>query len=1049
MGKKYLLLCAAAWLTVSSLAIASEVHGLVTYHGLPVPGATVTVTEGGKKSVTVTDTQGFYSVADLADGTATIDVEMTGFAPVKQGVTIAPDLPMGKWDLTLLSLDQMRTALKPVLSEPFTVTQARSEPQKTAEPPKPPAGKTAVTAAAPAPAASEEVADRANDGLLINGSVNNAATSQFSMAPRFGNTASGRSMYSYGFNLRLDTSALDAKTYSLTGTNTTKPNTDQITGGFSVQGPIKIPHLLVHGPTLYVGYQRVENSYANTASGIMPTQDERNGNLSSLTQTIYAPAIGLSAACLGAGVTPGTAFAGNMIPGACMSTAAEQTLQNPNGLLSLYPLPNITSSPQGNYQLALVSDTHSDSVNSYVYKTVGPKNKDQISGSFAASSTRNSNGTLLGFVDASNSLGINSSISWSHTFNAHLRANIGYQFSRQSNRSTPYWQNRANISGLAGVTGNDQDAADYGPPSLNFTSGIAGLSDANSSFTRNETNATSPRLTWNHGQHNASFGFDFRRQEFNYLSQANPRGTFTFTGAATSTTVAGVTSGGSDFADFLLGIPDASAISFGNADKYLRQSVYAGFVNDDWRMSPQVTINAGVHWDYGAPVTELKGRLVNLDVAPGFSAVAPVVASNPVGTLSGQSYPASLLRPDRAGFEPKVGISWRPVAGSSLVIGAGYGLSYDPSVYPGIAQQMANQAELQSPTSKVLTLQNSSTCQLTLANGFATAVNGVNPCPTTSNSSSGTFGVDPNFRVGYVHTWNLRVQRDLPGSLQLLAIYLGNKGTRGAQLFLPNTNPTGAVNPCPSCPTGFEYLASNGNSHRESGQLQLRRRLHNGFTASVLYTFSKSMDDNSSFGGQGAATSGSIAQDWRNLSGERGLSTFDQRHLVSAMVQYTTGMGMGGGTLLSGWRGKLYKEWTVQTQINAGTGLPETPIDSALEVAGYGAFVRPNVTGVSLYAAPVGYYLNPAAYTPPPTGQWGNARRDSITGPNQFSLNATMQRTFRMKDKYTLDLTLTAANALNHVTYTSWQRSITSSQFGLPATANSMRDLNASLRMRF
>jgi hypothetical protein len=454
-------------------------------------------------------------------------------------------------------------------------------------------------------------------------------------------------------------------------------------------------------------------------------------------------------------------------------------------------------------------------------------------------------------------------------------------------------------------------------------------------------------------------------------------------------------------------------------------------------MSPQVTINAGVHWDYGAPVTELKGRLVNLDVAPGFSAVAPVVASNPVGTLSGQSYPASLLRPDRAGFEPKVGISWRPVAGSSLVIGAGYGLSYDPSVYPGIAQQMAAQSAQLSPSSKSLSLQNSAACPLTLVNGFS-------QCPSTTTD---TFGVDPNFRVGYVHTWNLRVQRDLPGSLQLLAIYLGNKGTRGAQLFLPNTNPTGAVNPCPSCPTGFEYLASNGNSHRESGQLQLRRRLHNGFTASVLYTFSKSMDDNSSFGGQGAATSGSIAQDWRNLSGERGLSTFDQRHLVNAMVQYTTGMGMGGGTLLSGWRGRLYKEWTVQTQINAGTGLPETPIDTALVVAGYSASVRPNVVVPTAPALP-GAYLNINAYAAP-LGQWGNARRDSITGPNQFSLNATMQRTFRMKDKYTLDLTLTAANALNHVTYTSWQRSITSKQFGLPATANSMRDLNASLRMRF
>ena len=80
-----------------------------------------------------------------------------------------------------------------------------------------------------------------------------------------------------------------------------------------------------------------------------------------------------------------------------------------------------------------------------------------------------------------------------------------------------------------------------------------------------------------------------------------------------------------------------------------------------------------------------------------------------------------------------------------------------------------------------------------------------------------TFGVDPNFRVGYVQTWNLKVQRDLPGSLQMVATYLGIKGTRGVQVFLPNTNPPGAANPCPSCPVGFEYLTSTGNSTRESG----------------------------------------------------------------------------------------------------------------------------------------------------------------------------------------------------------------------------------------
>ena len=79
------------------------------------------------------------------------------------------------------------------------------------------------------------------------------------------------------------------------------------------------------------------------------------------------------------------------------------------------------------------------------------------------------------------------------------------------------------------------------------------------------------------------------------------------------------TGSGSDVADFMLGIPDGSAIAYGNADKYLRQSVYAAYLNDDWRVSPQLTVNAGVRWEYGAPVTETKNRLVNLDVASGYT----------------------------------------------------------------------------------------------------------------------------------------------------------------------------------------------------------------------------------------------------------------------------------------------------------------------------------------------------------------------------------------------------------------------------------------------
>lgn len=1007
-GMRHVLqcLCVLILLAASSAAVASEYQGVVSFGGLPVPGATVTVTQGSKKLVTVTDMQGFYSFPVLADGSATIQIRMTGFSPIEQAVAIAPHSGVAKWDLKLLSLDLIRSTLKPVVSADINVAQVRSEPKKTGNAPQ-------QNDQAPPP--SDETAKRAVDGLLINGSVNNAATSRFSLGPRFGNTTSGMALYNFNLLLRLNNSALDAKSYSLTGIDTPKPETSQITGGFEMEGPLQIPHLLHHGPNIFVGYQRIRNSVAVTTPGLVPTAAERSGDFSQAVNAdgqpvqLYNPATGQP-------------YPNNQIP------------ISPRGqaLLNLYPLPNFAGNSQYNYQIPLITDTHEDALISNASKTIG--NRNQLTGTFSTTSTRESNTNLFGFVDATNGLGMSTKINWAHTINAHLRMNLGYQFSRKSNRITPYWENRENISGQAGITGNNQDATNWGPPTLAFTGALASLTDAQSSFIRNATNGVSLGVNWNHRSHNIKGGFDFRRQQFNYLSQANPRGTFTFTGAATA---GSVVNGGSDVADFLLGIPDASTIAFGNADKYLRQSVSDAYLADDWRATPQLTINVGVRWEYGAPVTEIKDRLVNLDVAPGFSAIAPVLATDPKGPLTGQSYPDSLMRADRSGVEPKIGISWRPIPASSMVVSAGYGVNYDTSVYQGIAIQMAQQA----PLAKSLTVQNSAACPLTLASGF-------NTCPETTPQ---TFGVDPNYRVGYVHTWDLRIQRDLPGSLQMVATYLGIKGTRGVQEFLPNTNPAGAVNPCPSCPSGFEYLTSSGNSTRESGLLQLRRRLRSGFTASVLYTYSKSIDDDSALGGQGAATqsTATIAQDWRNLRGERGLSTFDQRHVVKAQVQYTTGMGMGGGTLMTGWRGRLYKEWTVQTEINAGTGLPQTPLDSSVVVAGYSAFVRPDVTGASLYDAPAGRFLNPAAFTAPQAGQWGNARRDSITGPSQFSLDASMTRTFRLESKVNLDFQIAATNALNHVTYSSWIPNINSTQFGLPAAANSMRSVQAVLRLRF
>src|SRR6202034_2988673 len=117
----------------------------------------------------------------------------------------------------------------------------------------------------------------------------------------------------------------------------------------------------------------------------------------------------------------------------------------------------------------------------------------------------------------------------------------------------------------------------------------------------------------------------------------------------------------------------------------------------------------------------------------------------------------------------------------------------------------------------------------------------------------------------------------------------------------------------------------------------------------------------------------------------------------------TSGVGLGGGSLLAGWRGKILKRWTALGQVTAGSGLPETPVYlAAVPGTGVTGSIRPSITGAPLYAAPAGFHLNAAAYQAPLAGEWGDAGRNSITGPGQFTFNASLQRSFRLKDRYNL-----------------------------------------------
>ena len=374
---------------------------------------------------------------------------------------------------------------------------------------------------------------------------------------------------------------------------------------------------------------------------------------------------------------------------------------------------------------------------------------------------------------------MNLQLGWRHQFTPRAFVNFGYQFSRFSSTNSRFLRITKISRAWRGSPATIRSRSIGGRRRLSFAGGITGLNDSQYSAIHNQTDGVSFDALWNRGRHNITYGTDFRRQQFNSLSQQDPRGSFAFNGLAA----------GSDFAGFLLGVPDTASIAFGNADKYFRSSSYDAFVQDDWRMRSSFTLNVGLRWEYNSPISELYGRLVNLDVAPGFTAVAPVLGSSPTGPLTQQSYPGSLIHPDKNNIAPRIAMSWRPFPASSMVVRASYGVYFDTSIYQAIASQMAQQ----SPLSKSLRVQNSAATPLTLANGFI----------GDPNITANTFAVDPNFRTGYIQTWQVSIQRDLPFALQLVTTYLGTKGTRSQQQFLSEYVRPGSPRSLSGVPVGI------------------------------------------------------------------------------------------------------------------------------------------------------------------------------------------------------------------------------------------------------
>jgi hypothetical protein len=459
----------------------------------------------------------------------------------------------------------------------------------------------------------------------------------------------------------------------------------------------------------------------------------------------------------------------------------------------------------------------------------------------------------------------------------------------------------------------------------------------------------------------------------------------------------------------------------------------------------------GVRWDYQTPVNELHNQIVNMAFGPEFTSYVPVVPGQ-TNPFTGQTFSNALVNSDPHNISPRFGLAWKPSAKKSTVIRGGYGVSYNTSAYSNMAANLAQQP----PQARSLNLNILSNLPL-LQTGGITMANALSLAGSLgTNLSSNTYAIDPNYKIGYAQTWNLSIQQNLPFSMQSTVTYTGVKGTHLDRTFEPWTLPPGSTLPtflgaacssltpaeqasCGSKP-GYTYETYGANSSYNGISGQLMRRFSGGVSVNTTYTFSKYL-----------AESGR-EMDWLDFRLNRGPQTGPNRLSISA--QYSTGQGMRGAGLLTGWKGHLVKDWTIQTSVTLASGNPLTPSCAAgtcLAVGSNNLSSRPEYTGAGI--APVfirpNQYFNTLAFTTPIPGEWGDASPGSIPGPTIYSLNASASRVFRFGERHSADLQLQSTNALNTVTITGWNTQVGTQTYGQATAVNGMRTVTASLRFRF
>ena len=892
-------------------------------------------------------------------------------------------------------------------------------------------------------------------------------------------------------------SALNANSFSVTGHPLPKPESSVNTFIGSLTGTPYIPGLTKPNTKqfVFISGQLTRNTTPSQQQVLVPTPLQRTGDFSTLGQTIYAPAAGLSQACINAGVTPGQPFAGNLIPAACISNAGQ-------ALLNYYPQPNVDSTGTAyNYQTNTTGSTHSEQISGRYNRSFGqaparggrgggggggfgggrqqqnqnaPKVlRQSIAENFAyqhsAASSQNFS-PLLGGKTETTGYSLQSSYTLSY---GRLSSTATLGWNRSNSLGLNYFTNTAtNPAVAAGVlVGNPtiyNNPFYFGVPSVSLSAssgvgsiGLAGLGDSTPTSSVHQTITFSDFVAYRFKKHNVRVGLDYHRIHADSIGGTNVLGSFSFSGFSTQSAAqqncvpngnpvsptnpnptCSFAAAGSPVADLLLGLPQQTGVTAGLNKIYLRANSTDWYVTDDYRVLANVSLVYGLRWEYFSPYVEKYNRLTNLSTNADFTQITQVCATTAAGCALGS--PRSLVNPDRAMYSPRIGIVWQPRSKftKATVVRAGYGINYNTGQYASFASKLAFQQPFAvTQTNTVSTPASPTGCvfgQVTLANGFN--------CSTQATQSN--YAVNPNYRLGMVQIYNLDIQRTLGMGVVLNVGYTGAHAGNLDMLRAPNRTASGVLNPNAN---QFTYEDSVGYQRSNALAINARKRLQKGISLQATYTYSHSIDNASSVGGSGS----SIAQNDQDLAAEESNSSFDVRHKLNGNWIIELPFGPNRAFLNKGgvWS-KIMDGYSVSGSYTFATGAFATPAYSGTTAeisSGAQGSLRPNlVPGQSISGAKtLKSWFNTAAFVAPAAGTYGNASRNSIELPGTVSVNGSLSRTVSLGETRSFEVRVNANNVFNTVQYSGVSTQINSSTFGQVTSAAAMRSLSFVARFRF